>query len=171
MIRFEVLMIAFPIYVYFHGPFFFFFILMGLVLTICDPFLSSSTITCPSILALLPTCSHGVTVFHHIHIMTCPSSRIVSYCLRLTHITADKWHRITFRTYHEQAHVDQSSVFHLSYQETHRVRSDFLLALKLHPSLLLTSNPRYRTEPSHALVSKTRSLFLLSYLSSQLRIP
>ena len=127
MIRFKVLMIAFPIYVYFHGPFF--VILMGLVLTICDPFLSSSTITYPSVLALFPTCSHGVIVFHHI--MTCPSSRIVSYRLRLTHITADKWHRITFRTYHEQAHVYQSSVFHLSYQETPRVRSDFLLALKI----------------------------------------
>ena len=38
MIRLKVLMIAFPIYVYFHGRFFF-FILMGLVLTICDPFL------------------------------------------------------------------------------------------------------------------------------------
>ena len=38
MIRFKVLMIAFPVYIYFHGPYFL-PILMGFVLPICGPFL------------------------------------------------------------------------------------------------------------------------------------
>ena len=56
---------------------------MSFVLTTCYPFLSSSTITYSPVLMLFPTCSHGVTIFYHM--LTCPSSRIVSYCLHLTH--------------------------------------------------------------------------------------
>ena len=82
MIRLKVLMIAFRIYIYFHGPLFS-LVLMSFVLTTCYPFLSSSTITYSPVLMLFPTCSHGVTIFYHM--LTCPSSRIVSYCLHLTH--------------------------------------------------------------------------------------
>ena len=153
MIRLKVLMIAFRIYIYFHGPLFS-LVLMSFVLTTCYPFLSSSTITYSPVLMLFPTCSHGVTIFYHM--LTCPSSRIVSYCLHLTHrllLIAMSSGQISgiglpFILIMSNPCISKLCI-RLSnqpiQQETPRVRLDFLLAPKFRRSLRLTSDPRYRT--------------------------
>lgn len=147
-------MIAFPVYIYFHGPYFL-PILMGFVLPICGPFLFFHY--------YLPFRTHVIPYaqpwrgrippYHDLY-----NRPVLSYsfiCLHLTRrplLIAMSSRQIggierpfPSRTYHGHAHVDQSSVFRLKkqpvQQETHRVRSEFLLAVMFHPSLCLTSKP------------------------------